>query len=215
MKKHGILGLFLIGIATTTFGQAFEKGKFLLSGGIGLGIFGTTSEWKITDNFTLRNEDGAFGINIPIAAEYAISNRISLGIVLQPVTYIDDPDDTADANDENVPGFTFGITGAYHFITTEKLDFFGNMVLGAGTLNFPENDNNDEFAFSGAHLKLGVGLRKYFSNRVGWFCTLGYAYYGFQLSEFIADGTELDTDEIDWDFTFNGLELATGITVKL
>jgi len=152
----------LVFSASLASGQArYDKGDFLLNGGIGLGYY------------------YAGGVPLLLSGEWAVTDVITVGPYLGYTSY----------NYNWGSGYrwryTFldiGVRGSYHFselfeIRNEQVDVYGGAFLGFLVSSYSGDSffgsDNDPYA-GGLRLGIHAGVRYFFSEKVAGYAELGY-----------------------------------------
>lgn len=212
-KRILVLAIISLFISTTAFSQnAFEKGNILFDVGIGFGVYKTEVKSEI-GGVSSTKKDGGVAVLIPIKAQYGISDKFSIGLMFQPANYFVDSSETTN---EEATGGSFRLLANYYLVNKEKFVLYSE--LGFGTANFKQSDDpkdGDKFSadWSGSTFNLGIGIRYYFTEHVGFFSNVAYNSYSFDLDEVTINQETFKN--LNWDATFSGTEITVGIAVKL
>lgn len=213
MKKFVLLLFVSFLTYNFAFAQSFEKGDILIDAGIGLGIYATEVTTEIS-GVKSKETDGTASVIIPLKAQYGISNKFSVGIVFQPENYIEDSD-SVDINNEDFKGSTFRFIGTYYIINKDKFNLNAELGIGLASLDqSAEDENGDKFRadWRGSSFTIGLGIKYYFTESIGFFANTIYSTYSFNLDEISANGTSFKTD--DWEARFSGAQISAGLAVK-
>src|SRR5689334_17924649 len=92
MKRFIPLLLFLA-VITTAYAQ--RKKEFQIRGGFGFAVYGTTSEVTFkafNPDLTLKDEDGAVTVHMPLELRYEFSHRFNARLDMKFGSYLYDPD---------------------------------------------------------------------------------------------------------------------------
>jgi hypothetical protein len=95
-------------------------------------------------------------------------------------------------NKYTLTGMAFGLTGAYHFVVSDKCDPYIGAALGYTSIanNYTTNDPNAAYdngngtlAIAGSGVLFGgfLGIRYYFTDNIGAWASIGYLGYGGSL----------------------------------
>jgi len=209
--------LFLLAITSLISGsinaQAFAKGDILIDVGIGLGIYGTEVETSI-NGVIQKESDGTASVIVPIKAQYGISNKFSVGLMVQSASYIID---SADIKNEEASGTAFRVIGSYYFLNKDRLKLYAEMGFGAASFNQESEDinaNKIEAEWAGGNFSVGLGMKFYFSKHIGFFANTNYNNYAFDLDKISGNGTSFSFSKGDWTADFSGAEIAVGLAFK-
>lgn len=172
------------------FGQAFDKGRVVISAGYGvpnLIILPFRVVYKIAD-YTNVSFSG-FG-PLLFKAEYGLSQKIGLGLTggysTMSVGYTyKDWDIYQNQKIDYHAKLTWsspsvGARFNFHFATEEKLDPYFGFGLGWTGHKFrysddsPWSDHYPSPGFGGLYFTMGIGLRYYFTDNIGFYTELGW-----------------------------------------
>lgn len=214
MKKTLLLSIISIFTYTLSTAQSYEKGSIQIDVGFGLGIYGTEVQTEIAGNIS-KESDGTASTLVPVKLQYGIADRFSIGVLFQAANYIED-EDSASVRKEDAKGSTFRIIGTVYILNTDKFNLHAELGLGAATFNQDsENQQGEkiEADWRGGNFALGLGMKYFFSNRIGFFAQVDYNAYAFELDELAVDNATFDID--NWEADFSGSEITVGLAIKL
>jgi hypothetical protein len=202
MKKLFTLGLFLLTINIAMAGEpllkqnkkknteainSFEKGKVLVSLGYGFPNLGKTIA-KLYNSAT-GYKAGGFG-PAHFKVEYGVYKNLGIGLSVNAsnyfFTYKEDGYNAVDSvvtynYKYNYTAIAFNFRLNYHFITNEKIDFYGGIGAGYGfrqakwSTDNPSGTNNTLPNLIPVGLEGTLGLRYYFTPNIGIYTELGLA----------------------------------------
>lgn len=187
MRSRNIhVALFAILPFTALLAQYNQKGMVHLSVGAAFGAHGTELESKyrilgvtVTDTDT----DGAATVSFPFQVGYAIGNRFSLGLLLEPGRYVPD---SANSDQSNA-FFNAAIEPRFYIVNANRVAWHASMQLGAAVLHITDKDPDVDARYSGGAFGLGTGLAFGLGRSVG---------LGFDL-RYLATNMELKAMEIN------------------
>ncbi|MDB5257582.1 MAG: hypothetical protein JWM14_2277 [Chitinophagaceae bacterium] len=211
MKNIGLLLFALCLPASSLYAQAFQKNDIIINAGIGLGLYGTHSEYVNTSTGERTNDDGgAASLIVPITAEYAISNKWGAGLQMAPAFYAND------STNKKTSSFSLGVFGAYHFFTRDRIELYGRLGFGFASLQHREEKPDGEYSWrlGGAYIKPSFGMRTYISTHVGLFADLAFSAYGFSAGEYKSPNGTVNLEDGKLRFNATGVEISTGIAFK-
>jgi hypothetical protein len=178
----------------TSFSQCTKKGDIDGKVGFGFGIYNLAN-----NDETEQNSGGVPGL-ITLSSAYALGDRWSLGLQYERNGFLTNKDSSDAARSHNL-----GLAGTYRFVNREKVAFYVDLILGISSFTYEKNQINgtlDKVTSSGSNLQLGLGMKQYFGQHIGWFWELAFTNYSYK--KFTnKDGDVLKTD----DGKFNNLEI--------
>ncbi len=233
MKKRSLfLICFLCLIQLSVFGQAFKKNNLIFTGG-----FGASAGWfyKNLDAYQNRynnnNSNTIYRINagmnigytFPFTAEFAVHNKWGIGASFAQNSYINTSSDKSTCNN-------FGLFGAFHFVSKEKVELYTRFNFGLSRLTYKESESYSYYDYStgiyynetdytyrmqGSFVKPSFGLRIFFTEHVGIFTDGGIGLYFLNTNKYETNtGTyTLSGDKIR--LTMVGAEITAGVAFKL
>jgi len=176
MKK--VLGLFILAVSLSSFGQGFAEGDNVLGAGIGLG------------NTYITSGTSTKFIPVQVYYEAGISDHLAIGGFLGYTStsgsaiYVN-PFNSISYGYKFTYNYTLiGLRGAYHFGyllgTVDNFDLYGGLSMGyailgtkvessGGAPEYPDSVNN-----GGLHVGIYAGMRYYFDDSFGVFGEIGY-----------------------------------------
>ena len=166
MKKLLSVSIFIVLVASLSFGQTYKKGNNMLNIGIGpglAGIYGTMDIPSISAGF-----------------QAGIHEKFSVGgIVGYSSSSYDGGTYLGHDYEWTYTYIVIGARGEYHFVDAdvEDLDLYGGVTLGYNIVSVSEPSGYTGFYSSeGSYLLSGfhAGGRYYFSQSIGAFLELGY-----------------------------------------
>lgn len=197
---------FFITSYTTIRAQSFERGDMLIGAGIKISIYNVKN-----DNENDNNDDKAASYTIPIAFDYALSNKFGAGIELGICNYFTGEDSITRAI-AKANSFDILLKGDFHWVRASRLDLSSGIGLGVSAFKYESNDNvSSEFKSTGFYFRLSmVNFKVYFSDHIGMYASMGIPYMNFENGRI--------TDSLGSDFSyplsFAGFDIGTGLVVK-
>lgn len=169
MNKSSAMLIGLLAITSTALAQYNQKGMIHLSVGLAAGAHATSLEEKVTFlgvTFTDTKTDGAATTSLPIQIGGALSNRFTLGILLEPGRYIPD---SADADTQNNSFFHFAIEPKFYLINGERVAWTASLQLGAIGLHIQDDTPGQvvDARLSGPAFGIGTGFAYGLGGKVG------------------------------------------------
>ncbi len=179
-----VAALFSAGAATAQYNQ---KGMVHLAIGGSIGAHSTELESRYTlfgVTVTDTETDGAATTSIPIQIGAALTNRFTLGVLLEPGRYV--PDSTSDQNNSFI---NVAIEPRFYLLNGERVAWTVAAQLGGVGLHIVDDTpgNKVDARYSGGAFGLGTGLMFGLGNHLG---------LGFEL-RYLATNLELRSMEVN------------------
>lgn len=207
MKKFRRYLLFVpLVAATTSNAQYNQKGTVHLAIGVAGGAHGTEYETKTTIlGYTVKDTetDGAATITVPIEADFGISNLFSLGVYLEPGSYLD-----SSATESNSVVLV-GLQPRFYLINGERFALLAGLQLGAAGLKIERDEDFVESSatYAGSNFGLGVGTVFQFTDLIGLQAHLRYMGTTMKLRDYSINGDDVDLDNFDATLRTRGVAL--------
>jgi len=208
--KNSIRILVVAMLISTTFSQAqcFQKHDMFIDLGFGLSIYNTTVRNYTTDS---TKTGKAASIVIPLSFEYAIGNRIGIGLQLVTQSFLTGKDSTANSTPTAHSG-ELNLFGNYHCFRTDHTDLSIGLTLGGSTFTFNKNDvNAGTLSAGGPYVDIHIGARFLLGKHIGILASLRFPTMTY--TQGLA--TDNQGNEANFDLKFSGFVIGTGITYKL
>jgi hypothetical protein len=192
---------------TVSHGQSFQKHDMFLDLGFGLGIYNTTF-YNYNNDSTKRGKAGS--IIIPLTFEYAIGNRIGIGVQLVTQSFLTSTDSSTNAK-PSVHSGELNLFGNYHFVRSEHVDLAVGLTIGGSNFTYNTNDSNGgTLTAGGPYVDIHFGARFLFGKHLGMIASLRFPTITY------IQGLASDNlgDEFNFDLKFKGTVIGTGITYK-
>jgi opacity protein-like surface antigen len=206
LAKVPSLALVFTFSLTSAHSQSFEKGNIIGTAGVGIGIYSGSSN--------APDVGGAVPVVIPIEVEYGITDRFGAALTYQYGSYLSDDSITNSARTHNI-----GANGYFHFAVKEKSNLYAKVGLGYSNFGYKQEDSNgitNGVKAQGIWYNFGLGWRKMFGNRVGFFLNADWTItplWNFKGDDGNVWQTGNPPENVK--ITFSGLEVKAGIVVKL
>jgi hypothetical protein len=225
MKKITLLCiLFLCCTLSNTFAQAFKKNNLILTGG-----FGASAGWFYKNaSGNASNSDFldlglSVGYTFPFAAEFAIHNKWGIGASFSQQGYSNTSSDRSNSNN-------FGVFGAWHFVSKEKVELYTRLNVGLSRLTYKESDSysyydnstgnyytGSDYVYNmnGWFAKPSFGLRVFFTEHIGIFSDGGIGIYSLNTNKYEVNGNSYSLNGRNIKLTMVGAEITAGVAFKL
>jgi hypothetical protein len=200
-----------------TFAQSNEAGTLSINGGVGWGLYGTTSEETFDGTTIGQDTSGILSVFFPISIHYGFAERFSGGIYVRPGSYYDRVDSNTVTTGTNSI-FTAGGELCFYIVNKDRFNFYtkGGFGINKLTINDTEDPLISERKYGGTHWKWDLGFNAYFSDAIGMFFNLGVAGYKFELKEALdANSNAIDLNQYEFTFKALGPEVSLGLAIKL
>lgn len=218
MKKYSALLLFIV---LAHFCNAQRKKEFQVRAGLGLGIYGSKTEFTYElpgNNLTDKDEGGAVTFHFPIELRYEITKRFNLGLDTKFGSYLYDPD-SAEGKSNNF--FAIGAGAEYSIVNKENFRWYGGIGFNYSSLTLVETSDNfsgtsekNESKYSGSGFKLNTGVLVFLSKHFGLNFNFGYDSHNFTLQELKKNGQTQDLSNFKGKLWVKGGELNAGLCVR-
>ncbi len=201
-----IIIYFLLAIPFYANSQAVQKNNIEIAAGVGVGIYGTSSNDSSADNSM-----AAAGL-LHISLQYAISEKFSTGLFFERNGFITERDSSNKGVSLNT-----GLDVQFRVLNSEKTTIFFNIAGAYSHFRYDDFSSNSWVSGNGLSIQPGIGFRHYFSKTIGMFFQSSYASYNYKkLAD--AKGNILQTSHIadkkDLHIKISGLNLKLGLTFK-
>jgi hypothetical protein len=210
MKNSIKILVVVLCLISTTFShaQSFQKHDMFIDLGFGLGIYNTTTYNYVNDS----NKTGkTASVVIPLSFEYAIGNRIGIGLQLVTESFLSSKDSTK-GNKPTAHAGSINLLGNYHFFRTDHTDLSAGLALGGSNFTYNQNNATDAmFTGGGTYFDLHFSGRFLFGKHFGMLVSLTFptmTYNQGVVSDNIGDSFNLD-------LKLRGYIIGTGFTFKI
>lgn len=209
-----LLLLALIASFLQATGQVNDKGRLHFGLGLGLGVHATHFEHEIGNaGIVVRNSerDGAVTFTVPIEAQLGLGPRFSLGLHLEPGSYLD----SAGTRPNKL--FLFGLSPRYYAVNKDRFALYLHADVGLGSLRIGEvvnGVNRYEDRYAGGHLRLGLASQWFFSEVVGLQLGLKYAAHNLAWRERTPGDPVLNRVDYTARLRTSGVQFQLGLVAK-
>jgi hypothetical protein len=192
--------------------QAHEKGVIQIGVGASMGVHATHYEdsYKYsllgqTVEVTHENDDGAATTTYPIDLQYGLADRFSLGLYVEPGSYID----SADNNPNSI--LLIGLSPRYYIVNNDHFYWYACLDLGAGALRISDKDETYTDTYAGGHFRLGSGVAWFFGDVFGVNLFAKYGAYALKWRDREPDP---NVDNFEATLKTSGFHIGLGLQVK-
>lgn len=205
-------GILMITPAILCFGliradaQSFVKGNIFVNAGIKISI----SQIKDQDDEN-DDDDGAASFTIPIVLEYAMSDKIGLGVEAGICNYFTG-EDTITGAIADAHSFDLMLIGNFHWVRGSHVDLYSGLGLGFSSFRYESNDSkNSQFKSTGTYFRVSmINARFFISKSLAFDVHAGIPYMNFNNGR-ITDNLGSDYEN---PISFIGFDLGTGLTFR-
>lgn len=191
-----ILSTGVLFLLTSASAQFNDKGTVHLALGVAGGAHGT--EYKTTihifgGNYSDTETDGAATITVPIELDFGISKKFSLGLFLEPGSYLD-----SSATESNSMALV-GLQPRFYFINGDRFAWMGSLQLGAAGLKIERDEAFTESSatYAGGNFGLGTGVVFQFTDLIGLQLHMRYMTTNMKLRDYTLNGNDVDLDDYE------------------
>ena len=156
--------------------QSFQKKDKIFEAGFGLGIYDTYLYQKSTGN---SESNKAAAWVFPVSIEYAVGNRLGIGLAYKHSNFIIGKDDTVNTN-AKINGNDLVLKPTFHLLKTKRINLYIGALAGLSWFNYQVNDINQSYAKGdGTLLAFVLGTRLYVTKNIGLSLNYTYNNYNF------------------------------------
>ena len=134
--------LYIFICSNNIYAQSFSKNDKIIEAGFGLGIYDSKIYQKSTNN-SETNKAAAWVY--PFSVEYAVANRLAIGVGYKYSSFIMGNEDTVNTN-AKVSGNDIVLKPTFHLLKTKRINMYVGALAGLAWFNFQVNDTNQSFA---------------------------------------------------------------------
>jgi hypothetical protein len=175
-----------------TVAQSFEKNDKIIEAGFGLGIYDTKIYQK--SNKTSETSKAAAWV-FPLSIEYAVANRLAIGIGYKYSNYIIGNEDTANTN-AKINGNDIILKPTFHLIKSKRINIYVGALAGMAWFNYQVNDKDQSFAKgNGTLLAFVFGTRLYVAKNIG--LSLNYTFNNYNFVDLTLANNNGYSDKLD------------------
>jgi len=182
----------LLGLSNSMQAQSFIKNDKIIEAGVGLAIYDTEIYQKSTSN---REKSKAAAWVFPVSFEYAVANRLAIGIGYKHSSYIRGNEDTTNAN-ATIRGNDIILKPTFHIIKSKRINMYVGALAGISFFNFQVNDIDQAYAKGdGTILAFVFGTRFYFSKNIA--LSLNYTFNNYNFVDLTLANNKGYSDKLD------------------
>jgi opacity protein-like surface antigen len=191
--KLNFLVIFLIGISSlNSKAQSFMKKDKIIEVGFGLGIYDTEIYQKSTGN---KEENKAAAWVFPVSFEYAVGNRLGIGLSYKYSNFIIGKEDTVNSS-AKIKGNDWVLKPTFHLIKAKKINIYIGALAGLAWFNYQVNDKDQSSAKGdGTLLAFIFGSRFYVSKNVA--LSLNYTFNNYNFVDLKLSNNSGYSDNLD------------------
>ena len=216
MMNRILTALLCFAVIASAEAQVNDKGKFQIGLGASLGLYATQFENSVTypilGTFIEKKDDGAATVSYPIDLQIGLSKPISLGLYVEPGSYLD-------SNDTHTNSFlVIGISPRFYAVNKDHFAWFFHLDVGLSALRINDVENGGQRytdSYAGGHFRLGTQVQYYFGNTFG--LNFGVQYSGHNMPWRDRDPEDPNLKNANYSATLkaSGVQLQLGLQVKL
>ena len=193
--------------------QVNDKGTLHLALGACAGVHGTHFEQTIVLfglPITTKETDGAATITYPIEVHYGLAKVFSLGVYVEPGSYLD-----SNATRSNTLSL-FGIHPRFYVVNNERFAWTAGLQFGSTSLTIEDSDPDGPFTnvFKGPHVALSTGVLFFFGEHVGLQVRGRFLNTNFSLKEWESNGVSQSLENYSSNLTTNGFTLSASLAFR-
>lgn len=210
MDINKTCAFFLVFVAGSANAQFNQKGTVHLSLGLAAGAHGTEYEQKVRVLgawFSDTENDGAATVTFPIEVGVGLGNAISLGLYIEPGSYLD-----SSATESNGLALV-GLQPRFYLVNKDRFAWLGSLQLGAGTLRIERDEPGVESSarYAGGNLGLGTGVVFQFTDLIGLQLHLRYMSTSLKLRDYTLNGQDVALDDFEATLRTRGVALQASL----
>lgn len=219
VRKNALKGPLcaLLALLSWSTASAQVNGKGVLQFGLGvsLGAHAThfTNEIAYAGLYTKDDDrDGAVTVTVPIDAQYGLSDRFSIGLCIEPGSYLD----SAGTHPNQL--FLLSLSPRYYAVNKEHFALFFNADFGFSHLRIGdvvEGTKRYDDDYAGGHFRLGTQAQWYFGNTFGINVGLKYAANSFKWKDRDPHDPVFDVVHYSAKLKTSGVQFQVGLQVKI
>jgi opacity protein-like surface antigen len=184
--------LYIFICSNNIYAQSFSKNDKIIEAGFGLGIYDSKIYQKSTNN-SETNKAAAWVY--PFSVEYAVANRLAIGVGYKYSSFIMGNEDTVNTN-AKVSGNDIVLKPTFHLLKTKRINMYVGALAGLAWFNFQVNDTNQSFAKgNGSLLAFVFGTRLYVTKNIG--LSLNYIYNNYNFVDLTLSNNQGYIDNLD------------------
>ena len=208
IRLTGIMAMVIL-VPSAIQAQRFVKGDKILDAGIEISIYSIHDKSK--DASDTSGSSRAASYTVPIAFEYAFSDRIGAGVELGFCNYFTEEDSVL-RTIATAGSFDLLLKGDFHWVRGGTIDLCSGLGLGFSAFHYESNDNvNSKYEATGFYFHLNViQARFYLAKFIALNLHVGVPVMDFE------EGRVTDDLGSDYSFplSFAGVDLGTGVSFR-
>jgi hypothetical protein len=193
--------LLLILLPFISNAQSFERGDFILSAGIDLGIYNTEGFDPVAE---IKNTDNAVSRIIPIGFEYGLTNNIGIGLQAGLNKYASDKDSTSASNTD------ISLLLNYHFLRTSFFNMQLGIKYGLSKFNYKNKIDLGEFNATGGHIQAVAGANFFPGEHIGFNAHAAYNSLTYKNGE-VEDNSG---NKSDYELLLQGANIGVALMIR-
>ncbi|HNS12162.1 MAG TPA: DUF3575 domain-containing protein [Bacteroidia bacterium] len=198
MKRALFLLLF---IPLFTSSQSFEKGDFIISAGIDLGIYGTEG---FNPKDKIKNVDNALSGIIPIGIEFGLTDHFGVGAQVRINNYASNKDSSSAKNND------FNLFLNYHFLRNTFFNMHLGIKYGLSVFNYTNKIDLGEFNANGGNFQAELGANFFPGEHIGFNVHAGYNKLSYKNGEI----KDIQGKKTDYELYLKGANIGLGLMLK-
>ncbi len=196
-------------IGVDSSAQYNDKGTIHLAIGAAFGAHGTEYESTFL-GFHDTDTDGAATITVPIELDFGISRKFSLGLYLEPGSYLD-----SSATESNSMAL-IGLQPRFYIVNGDGFAWLASMQFGGAGLKINREEAGIESSatYAGGNFGLGTGVVFQFGELIGLQLHLRYMSTNMKLRDYTIDGDDIDEDIFTAELRTRGVAFQTSLSFR-
>lgn len=200
-------------LPTLTQAQINAPGRVHMAVGLAAGFHGTEyTETGTVLGFPVQRKtlDAAATVTVPIEVGVGVANFLSLGVYVEPGSYIDSA-----ATESNGLAMV-GVQPRFYLVNKDRFAWMASLRLGGSALELDRQEPfvRSEARYSGGHFGLGTGVAVHFSDLIGLQLHLNYLANRMTLRDYRINGTEIPLDLYDAELLTRGVALQASLAFR-
>lgn len=196
-------------VASDSWAQYNDKGTIHLAIGAAFGGHGTEYETTFL-GFRDTDTDGAATVTVPIELDFGISRKFSLGLYVEPGSYLD-----SSATESNSMAL-IGLQPRFYLVNGDRFAWLASLQLGAAGLKIDRVEPFLETSatYAGGNFGLGTGVVFQFGDLIGLQLHLRYMTTNMKLRDYTVNGDDVSLDDFDATLRTRGVAFQTSISFR-
>ncbi len=207
--------LAMAGYVAHTSAQVNQAGTIQFALGAAFGVHATHYRSEVNaGSFSVKysDRDAAVTTTYPLEVHYGLSDRLSLGLCVEPGRYLDS------AGTQPNSLVLFAVSPRFHAINYDRFTLLFEIDLGVNTLRIAEVRSGNrlfEDRYSGGFLRPGATVQWYLGETIGLGVGLSYAAHSLNWTSRDPEDPALDRVNYSASLRTSGAVLQVGLLVKL